>query len=640
MPDPSAQYAYQTDVLAGTTAPTPTQFLRAPDTHTLWGAGSLSFYPYPGHFLTDLYFESGKIMEKDSPDFDTRYRLKPSPWEGGSDAQPFLWNYDTVGGVRVYKPIPALATFFFTDYTYHSSMDTMKSVSAQRLRDVGLMSGVFAYYRANADLKSAGETVDIVKAAADQRFGWEKDNSLNHFFWALIHPYGSPATTDAALHEAFTGTGNTSSRSIGETQLLTEWGTWYKEAVTSARTMFDPADNTLAYDAHDAAARAAVDADMQDALANAQHLLAVSHFTTTSVAINGGAEWAKQSTVTLGLDASSFAIGGVTGMRISDDGTTWPDTFQTFAGSAGCTLPAGDGTKTVYVQFQDSEGNVSATVSDTIKLDTTGPTVTDDAPAGWVNAPVTLHFTAIDGGSGADYTEWKVGNGAWTKGGSLPISSEGITAVAYRATDKVGNMSAETSCTVRIDTTTPTTTATRLQDAADTGWVNVAQTVNLSAAASGAPVTTFYRVDGGATQTYGAPFGISAAGSHPVAYWSIDAAGNAEAQHTGYINIDTGKPVCKALYDVSVKAGRTATLKCRLSDPAPSCGTATVKITISRRGKVVKRLTFAKHVDTHGPQRYTFKASLKKGAYTWTARATDVAGNVQAKASTKHLTVK
>ena len=289
MPDPSAQYAYQTDVLAGTTAPAPEQFLRAPDTHTLWGAGSLKWYPYTGHFLTDLYFESGKIMEKDSPTFDTRYRLKPSPWEGGSDAQPFLWNTDVVDGVTVRNPIPALATFFFTDYTYHSSMDTMKAVSAQRLHDVGVMSGVFAYYRADADLKSARETVDVVKAAADQRFGWEEDNAKAHLLWALVHPYGEPATTDAALHEAYEGTGNSDTRSIGESQLLREWDTWYEEAVTSARTMFSPGDSTPAYHAHETAAVAAVAADAAEAQANAAHLLAVFHFSTDAVAVDGGA---------------------------------------------------------------------------------------------------------------------------------------------------------------------------------------------------------------------------------------------------------------------------------------------------------------------------------------------------------------
>jgi len=457
MPDPSAQYAYQTDVLAGTTAPTPTQFLRGPDTHTLWGAGSLSWYPYAGHFLTDLYFESGKLMEKNSPTFDTRYRLKPSPWEGGSDAQPFLWNTDTVGGVTTRHPIPALATFFFTDYTYHSSMDTMKSVSAQRLRDVGVMSGVFAYYRADADLKSAGETVDVVKAAADQRFGWEEDNATAHLLWALVHPYGTPATTDAALHEAFSGTGNTDTRSIGESQLLSEWGTWYEEAVTSARTMFSPGDSTPAYHAHETAAVAAVAADAAEAQANAAHLFAAFHFSTDALAINDGATSSNTPNVVLTLAAASFAPGGVTGMRFSDDGKTWSAEFTTFAGNNSYTLPAGDGAKTVFAQFQDSEGNISDPVSATIKLDTTGPvSAIDGVPATWVTHPVPLSFTGDDGnGSGVDFVEYKIGDGAWIKDGAVTVTAEGTTVVASRATDKLGNVGPVTSASISIDTSTP-----------------------------------------------------------------------------------------------------------------------------------------------------------------------------------------
>ena len=98
IPDPSAKYRYQIDTLIGTTPPAATQFLRSPDTHTLWGAGSLDVYPYPGHFLTDLYFAAGKVVDTHSPGFDTRYRLRPSPYEGGSDNDPFVWNTDTVTG--------------------------------------------------------------------------------------------------------------------------------------------------------------------------------------------------------------------------------------------------------------------------------------------------------------------------------------------------------------------------------------------------------------------------------------------------------------------------------------------------------------------------------------------------------------
>jgi hypothetical protein len=443
MPDPSARYKYQTDVLAGTTPPTPTQFLRGPDTHTLWGAGSLSWYPYAGHFLTDLYFESGKIMEQDSPTFDTRYRLKPSPWEGGSDAQPFLWNMDVVNGVTVRHPIPALATFFFTDYTYHSSMDTMKAVSAQRLQDVGIMSQVFAYYRADADLKSAGETLDIVKAAADQRFGWEQENSLNHFFWALIHPYGTPLTVDAALHEAYMGTGNSSTRSIGETQLLGEWGTWYQQAVSSAREMFAAADDTSAYDAHETAALAAVADDTNAALANAAHLFAAFHFSSSTLAINDGAEWSTTPDVTLALSASSVAPGGVTGMRFSDDGTSWPVSFAPYATTAAYTLPAGDGAKTVYVQFQDSEGNVSDAVSASIKLDTTPPVITLNVPKDGATylkgQAVSADWSTADAYSGVASQSGTVASGALIDTASFGAKSFNVT-----ATDVAGNSATTT----------------------------------------------------------------------------------------------------------------------------------------------------------------------------------------------------
>ena len=444
MPDPSARYKYQTDVLAGTTPPAPTQFLRGPDTHTLWGQPSLTFYPYPGHFLNDLYFEAGKLVDTESPAFDTRYRLKASPWEGGSDASPLVWNYDMVGSTRVYKPIPALATFHFTDYTYHSSMDTMNKLSVRQLRDVGLMTTVFGYYRADADLKSAGEVLDIVQTAAHQRFGWERDNSAGHFLWALLHPYGTPeASVDAALHEAYTGTGNSSTRSIGEMQVLSEWGDWYQQAVTSARTLFAAGDGAAAYDEHEAASLAAVAADADAAKANAAHLFAAFHFSGSAVSINGDAEWTTARGVTLGLEASSYAPGGVTGMRFSDDGSTWPAAFEPYATTAAYTLPAGDGPKTVSVQFQDAEGNVSDAVSASIKLDATPPVITVTTPAEGAtyvkDQAVTADWSTSDAYSGVASEAGTVADGAL-----IDTASFGAKSFTVTATDVAGNSATTT----------------------------------------------------------------------------------------------------------------------------------------------------------------------------------------------------
>ncbi len=39
---------------------------------------------------------------------------------------------------------------------------------------------------------------------------------------------------------------------------------------------------------------------------------------------------------------------------------------------------------------------------------------------------------------------------------------------------------------------------------------------------------TYYTIDGGARQTYTAPFTVSAQGSHTIVYWSVDAVANTE----------------------------------------------------------------------------------------------------------------
>jgi subtilisin-like proprotein convertase family protein len=87
---------------------------------------------------------------------------------------------------------------------------------------------------------------------------------------------------------------------------------------------------------------------------------------TGSVSIDGGAAMTHTGAVTLNLGASDPApSGGVTQMRFSNDGTSW-SAYQPYAATAAWTLAPGDGTKTVFAQFSDADGNASAVVSDTI----------------------------------------------------------------------------------------------------------------------------------------------------------------------------------------------------------------------------------------------------------------------------------
>ena len=94
---------------------------------------------------------------------------------------------------------------------------------------------------------------------------------------------------------------------------------------------------------------------------------------TGTVAINSNAAATNNTTVTLTLSASDTQ-GAVTQMRFSNDGTTY-SAAEAYATSKSWTLSAGDGTKTVYAQFQDAAGNWSTAATDTIVLDTTAPTI-------------------------------------------------------------------------------------------------------------------------------------------------------------------------------------------------------------------------------------------------------------------------
>ena len=97
------------------------------------------------------------------------------------------------------------------------------------------------------------------------------------------------------------------------------------------------------------------------------------------------------TTVTLTLSASDTQ-GAVTQMRFSNDGTTY-SAAEAYATTKTWTLSAGDGTKTVYAQFQDAAGNWSTAATDTIVLDTTAPTISAVVATVVTSSSVTITWT-------------------------------------------------------------------------------------------------------------------------------------------------------------------------------------------------------------------------------------------------------
>ena len=227
-----------------------------------------------------------------------------------------------------------------------------------------------------------------------------------------------------------------------------------------------------------------------------------------------------------------------------------------------------DGVWYFHVRAIDTAGTGGPTATRALRIDTTPPVTTTDAPRGWVDHAVTLTLRAADATSGmsggAATTEYKVGSGAWTAGTTVLVpapadhSGDGPQTVSYRSTDVAGNQEAVKTATVSIDTTPPTATVK--------------------------------------------PLNVKAA---------------------------------------KAKKGKTITLKVKIADPAPGAGTARLVMVLrNAAGNTLARLSFA-HEPTgrtlHLPAK--LKRTLARGSYVVSVKATDAAGNVQAKAATARLKV-
>ncbi len=93
-----------------------------------------------------------------------------------------------------------------------------------------------------------------------------------------------------------------------------------------------------------------------------------------SVQINNGATHTNSRDVTLTLSAQTSSE-----CRVSNDKVTWSD-WAAYTTSMNWQLSSGDGMKDVYYTCKDAHGNEANSVSATIELDTTGPSISISSP--------------------------------------------------------------------------------------------------------------------------------------------------------------------------------------------------------------------------------------------------------------------
>ncbi|HWP55744.1 MAG TPA: Ig-like domain-containing protein, partial [Pyrinomonadaceae bacterium] len=189
---------------------------------------------------------------------------------------------------------------------------------------------------------------------------------------------------------------------------------------------------------------------------------------------------------------------------------------------------------------------------------------------GWYRSAVQVSLNASDTQVGVNVTLYQLDGGpTLVYTGPFTVSGEGQHQLIYYSNDKVSNTETQQTATIKIDSTVPTAQNSVSGPAGGNGYFKGAVQFSLTASDNLSGVANnYYRIDGGATQTYGSPFTISADGNHAVDYWSVDMAGNVSGVTTVPLKIDATAPLTQTAvsgtvgtngwYTSNVQAGLTA----------------------------------------------------------------------------------
>ena len=200
----------------------------------------------------------------------------------------------------------------------------------------------------------------------------------------------------------------------------------------------------------------------------------------------------------------------------------------------------------------DKAGNVEAHNRLYFNIDTTKPTLAPTkSPSGeWSDQDVTVSAGASDGLSqvaGVSYVAKEEDGSTYASGitDTFKITDDGAYTVTFTATDKAGN-SQTAVIQAKLDTEDPVTEASTTSVDSD-GWYATDVTYNLSATDMGGSgvMETWYQIDGQAPQQSESAKVIDdgTTRERTLTYWSVDAAGNKEADNTITLKIDSAKPI-------------------------------------------------------------------------------------------------
>lgn len=282
------------------------------------------------------------------------------------------------------------------------------------------------------------------------------------------------------------------------------------------------------------------------------------------MSVNSGAAFTNSAVIGV-----SSAVVGASLMRLAIDASPTA-AWVPFGVASTLTLPATDGTHTVYAEYRDEAGNTLALAA-SIVLDPEGPVVTglgsSTHPVGvpsWGEITLTWDPSTDPSGISAyalsyDENEWGVPLDTSTTTATtytFPDMGTGERWVHIRARDNAGNWGPveHRAVSAMSDTTDPVTTisGTPADVTSQTVTVSFTATDTISGLDG-----VFYRRDGGPQLPYTDSLVFSDEGAHSLSYWSTDRAGNTELARTIEFIIDRTAPVVGPLSFTPRQSGGT-----------------------------------------------------------------------------------
>jgi len=347
--------------------------------------------------------------------------------------------------------------------------------------------------------------------------------------------------------------------------------------------------------------------------------------TVTGTATDGAGNTATDS-ASVFIDKTAPSIGATANGSRNDAGWYNHDVTVTFSANdelsgvvdaPGPVVLHEGADQSVSRTVHDAAGNAASAGVSHINVDTTDPVLTASFAEGWHTGDVEVDWSCTDALSGVA-----------TGPADDTVTGEGDNLSSTAScTDEAGNTATKTVTGIRIDRHAPTTTSSVAQTPVN-GWYDGDVTVTLLGSDNLSGIAaTYYTVDGGARQTYSAPFSVGE-GQHQVRFWSIDGAGNVETVGAPLVlDVDKTAPTTKVINPISPDTGWFVTSGIPVAFDAMDGGSGVAATWYS--------------IDGGTAQRYgqPFTQDLSTGAHTIAYWSVDLAGNVEAHESTNVLAV-